>query len=947
MAATLSEQEGTAPHIHRQQFSLPQLPTSSVTIYPARATVVRNIKGIILKPGRNEIILHQLTPRADENSIKVSGRLTGGKILLIADMTVDLVKPPAPGGAEEGGGGKDKVVSWEPDSNNEEVEEEPTVSDNDTPTLKELSGKIQDLKSKIKDRRENVASCEKQLAYLDRWGTTLTDKEPSNGSLGDRSTVAVEKFLNTYSVQRSALMARKASCAVELEVWGKNLTNIEKEKEKLSARVLLKKLKVREEEIRKKEEERERLREEGKVDKDAKAPEKWYRVRVWIDREENDGGEDSSKVSCDAEGELELKYTVSDAGWASRYDIVISSSDDADSATDIANPMTGKVTAHLTYHAHFQNRTYETWKDALITLSTSQTVFTGLQDGAPTLEPWRIRLTSFAAAAGHYRHRYVPGGNGDGDSAAVMLKNRTYGGLYSSQEKAGIDKEKKEERKIVQPMLHYYRRDAVKSKDMMMKKGDFKVSYDEYSAPSDLTGTIAGYGAFDLGGGGGLRTEDDDGESSESDDEAASMAETLTRTLTLSSTHQLAQPPTPRPNFVTQGLTSSYSLPHRMTIPSTHGSVGDLETSTSAVRRHTILTTALSQIQLSYASTPKLRAAAYLKARILNDSSTTLRKGLVGVTLDGTFIGSTPLPRTVYPGGIFNLPLGIDESVTVTYAKPSIKRNAQKSAAVGGLFGNSMISWGKGQQEMIATYGRSTVIRNNRLDRGAIELVVCDQVPVSEDAKLVVTVTYPRGLKPPPLLAPGVKNGKAIQEEPEMDEGDEGGGEGSSMRMGHPVPTGTGVYVEGFSAIMAQEETPKPVVARPSPQQLPVPLGSTLAPSDDDSTSYQSTGKSKRKSLFSNIGRPSTFKYSYAPPPPPPQPQPQVQLQPKHQELQPFWKSTNVKEEKWGSAVAAMRRNGEVVWKVKLNPGMGVRLGLEYDAKVPAGEGIAGLYWSG
>jgi len=881
-------------------------------------------------------------------------------------MTVDLVKPPAPGGAEENGE-RDKVVSWEPDSDNDEVEEEPTVSDNDTPTLKELSGKIQDLKSKLKDRREKAESCERQLAYLERWGTTLTDKELSKGSLGDRSTSSVEQFLNTYSVRRSDLMAQRAGCVVELEVWEKFLAKLEKEKQKLSTRVLRKKLKAKEERIRKKEEELERLREEGKVDKDAKAPEKWYRVRVWIDREESDDGEDSSKVTCDVEGELELKYSeccqnsnanyagismhtanisiaVSDAGWASRYDIVISSAGDADSATDIANPKAGKVTAHLTYHAHFQNRTYETWKDALITLSTSQTVFTGLQDGAPTLEPWRIRLTSIAAAAGHYKNRYGHGGHGEGDSAAAILKNRTYGGLYSSQEKAGIDKEKKEERKIVQPMQQQYRRSAWKAPGglvMGTSKGVKRYS----SAPSATTESINRYGIFDSPGygGGGVRTEVDDGESSESEDEAASMAETLTRTLTLSSTHQPAQPPAPRPNFVTQGLTSSYSLPHRMTIPSTHGSVGDLETSTSAVRRHTILTMALSQIQLSYASTPKLRAAAYLKARILNDSSTTLRKGLVGVTLDGTFVGSTPLPRTIYPGGIFNLPLGIDESVTVTYAKPSIRRNAQKNAAGGGLFGSSMISWGKGQQEMMATYGRSTVIRNNRLDRGAIELMVCDQVPVSEDAKLVVTVTYPRGLKPPPpLLAPGAKNAKAIQEEPEMGEGDEGGGEGSSMRMGHPVPTGTGVYVEGFSAIMAQEEVPKPVVVQPaSPQKLPVPPGSTSAPSDDDSISYQSTGKTKRKSLFSNIGRSSTVKHSGAPPPPPLQPQ--VQPQPKQQEFQPFWKSAIVKEEKWGSAVAAMRRNGEVVWKVKLNPGMGVRLGLEYDAKVPAGEGIAGL----
>ena len=220
-------------------------------------------------------------------------------------MTVDLVKPPAPGGVEEGDG-KDKVVSWEPDSDYDEVEEEPTVSDNDTPTLKELSGKIQDLKSKIKDRREKVASCERQITYLERWGTTLTDKDLSKGSLEERSTIAVEQFLNTYSVRRSDIMAQRANCAVELEVWEKDLAKLEKEKEKLSARVLLKKLKVREERIRKKEEKRERLREEGKEDKDAKAPEKWYRVRVWIEREENCDEEGSSG---DAEGELELKYS--------------------------------------------------------------------------------------------------------------------------------------------------------------------------------------------------------------------------------------------------------------------------------------------------------------------------------------------------------------------------------------------------------------------------------------------------------------------------------------------------------------------------------------------------------------------------------------------------------------------------------------------------------------
>lgn len=49
------------------------------------------------------------------------------------------------------------------------------------------------------------------------------------------------------------------------------------------------------------------------------------------------------------------------------------------------------------------------------------------------------------------------------------------------------------------------------------------------------------------------------------------------------------------------------------------------------------------------------------------------------------------------------------------------------------------------------------------------------------------------------------------------------------------------------------------------------------------------------------------------------------------------------KEVKWGSALATARKGGEVVWNVKLNPGQGVRLVLEYEATFPAGEGVVGV----
>lgn len=43
---------------------------------------------------------------------------------------------------------------------------------------------------------------------------------------------------------------------------------------------------------------------------------------------------------------------------------------------------------------------------------------------------------------------------------------------------------------------------------------------------------------------------------------------------------------------------------------------------------------------------------------------------------------------------------------------------------------------------------------------------------------------------------------------------------------------------------------------------------------------------------------------------------------------------------KWGSAVASVRKGGEVVWNVKLNPGQSVKSMLEYEASFPTGEAV-------
>ena len=86
--------------------------------------------------------------------------------------------------------------------------------------------------------------------------------------------------------------------------------------------------------------------------------------------------EESSPSGCDIS--LSLSYITSASCWAPRYDLGLN---------------TTKNTGLIGYHAEYCNTTSETWSDAKIILSTSQTAFQGLGDIIPTVVPWHIKLT--------------------------------------------------------------------------------------------------------------------------------------------------------------------------------------------------------------------------------------------------------------------------------------------------------------------------------------------------------------------------------------------------------------------------------------------------------------------------------------------------------------------------------------------------------------------------
>lgn len=152
--------------------------------------------------------------------------------------------------------------------------------------------------------------------------------------------------------------------------------------------------------------------------------------------------------------------------------------------------------------------------------------------------------------------------------------------------------------------------------------------------------------------------------------------------------------------------------------------------SDNTVQKVPVTTVALDAV-LSYATTPKLHAAAFLNAKVNNNSDYPLLAGAMNVFLDGTFVATSHLGTTM-PGEKFDLALGADEGISVKH------KRVQKFTEQTGLVSKSTRT----------TYEYLVTIQNNK--RTAARVVVTDQVPVSRNEKIVVKVQAPpeKELKP-------------------------------------------------------------------------------------------------------------------------------------------------------------------------------------------------------
>lgn len=613
--------------------------------------------------------------------------------------------------------------------NRDEIEEHPEI--------KKIDKAIGSLIQELSDAKEMIISTTMRIGFLDSYGKTLDSK--------DQGPDTVAQYLQLYDDQRQQLYEIHKFYSTKGERLEKGIQQKVKERGRLveaKQEAALKacrkerKRRMKDKEVRAAQRaEKRRLKEQIM----AFWPKKVYKVVLSLEAcsdvtpstSQSDLG-NFSKGSGDPDRSmgpeqalpisLSLSYVTREAFWYPVYTVQLS---------------TPSRSGTIAYRAEFQNATSETWRNAKIILSTSQTSFSGLVDTIPTLTPWHVRLakrdsiTSRAlpqyegqgaqakawegALESKYekgerkrRHGLMPNSNREelfgvtsarflADRPSVdspFLNTRSVSNAPSGAYAFGAIKtqayHQAQQQQQQQPPPMQMLQMAIqppKRKTSRAREEGFSEKYEE--------------GEDDQGFGIGASRELSDGASMIS-------ADTITGALAFQESSRESH-----------GLTTTYNLPGARTLGPSH-----------LKRQHLITDLFLNSISLSYVLIPKLRTAAFLKAQIRNTSTVTLLRGRASLTLDGTFLGNTSIPRAS-PGEAFTLLLGIDPAINVTYAKPSVRRSS------GGIF----------NKEESVVYTRAITITNNKLQKEPVELVVLDQIPVSEDEQLRMAIVQPAGLK--------------------------------------------------------------------------------------------------------------------------------------------------------------------------------------------------------
>jgi hypothetical protein len=366
----------------------------------------------------------------------------------------------------------------------------------------------------------------------------------------------------------------------------------------------------------------------------------------------------------------------------------------------------------LEYGAELKNLTSETWRDAKVILSTSQTTFSGLSEAIPLLTPWHVRLFK---------------GNRNPETALfsnleLQAKQKEYSQSTSdqSQKKRGDlfgRDDSARDAFFASKRKGAEMRKAERSVDLQRTLAQPRMVVEQNASQTWNQVPGAAFGAprhrrsskkeITRGGGGAEQEELDSDSEGEDGDIRFGIFDNAPQSLTFE-----------EGAWEESGMTTSYDCPGLKTIAPNNSTI-----------KHKIAKIDFKNVIFSHIVVGKLRQVAFLKARLRNMSKITLLKGPLGLTLDGSFLGQSSFPRCS-SGESFSLSLGVDPAITIAYPKPTVQRSQS------GIF----------SKEDSNVFTRSVVIVNTK-HNAAAEITVLDQIPVSEDERLKIEIVNPKGLK--------------------------------------------------------------------------------------------------------------------------------------------------------------------------------------------------------
>ncbi|KAK5987362.1 Protein F37C4.5-like protein [Cladobotryum mycophilum] len=723
---------------NKVEFNIRNLGTRSVTLFPSRAQVYREIKDVSLKTGVNEITIVGLSPTVDEGSIKVEG--SGSAV--ITDIAIqylpnrDIFDDFYPD-SESGSGSDDEDSESDEDHDMLQGEDHDMLKDDDAAELQAARERLIELQDDLMTATEIINSSNLRMEILTLYGRSLTantcDLIPSKlEEIKHERAKAFDEHMTGVKNRREAQAeVTKASREVARLEKLKEQAKAEAEKGNKKARAAKAKEVVRQGRLKE-----EYAKERRRVRKEHENfwPKNCYSVCVTLEVMSTPASSRRASISSDIDidiaqpfpsgddassCDLLLSYITVSAHWSPSYDLQLSTADS-----------TGK----LCFDAQLHNYTSETWSNCKVTLSTSETAVLGLQESIPTLTPWLIKLASKGTSP---NQSGILRSQEERDSMEnFRMQHKTLNfqksrpeTFWASQVDAQADALADYNSGLM--MLHQ----GNKKRRYMVKIDENQNALPQGQQPGQQAtaaqqATMVNQGPTQQQQAQMLQQQQQQWQAMQSIQARQTPVHTSYQSMNVDTPNPISTHGNPLGFGETldfqdsqveeSGLTMTYDLPGLKTLaPKTASS------------RQRIVRVTFSNIEFSHTVVAKYKPVSFIKAKLKNSSKLTLIKGEARLTLDGSFIGKTTLPRCS-SGGSLNLNLGVDPDIKVIYHKPEVRRPAAS------MFSNFEKS----------VYVRTMTLHNTRAAAGKlIKLLVLDQVPIAEDERLGVEILSPEGLE--------------------------------------------------------------------------------------------------------------------------------------------------------------------------------------------------------